>query len=267
MSSLVREVEGVRVLPLGEVWSNLEGTPAVDRLAQALLLTGCKFQDERLRYVTSPSVAFVGIGGLALAECADTDEEIKDRICEIRKQTKNMMGASAAFSYLNTTDKLPSEMYEHATNLGHYSIAHTVYVNFVIAGISEAAELELSLQRDLVHLSKLTNTRTIVQNAPPLVIQPGEDTQTLDKLYDQILETTSRLRTSKDSDTLEAINSLFPTSKATLLMLSSDLSNLRKLCALRYDAGKEKELRAVLASLSEQLKILWPEIFKFTEVE
>jgi thymidylate synthase ThyX len=64
---------------------------------------------------------------------------------------------------------------------------------------------------------------------------------------------------------MELVNGLFPVNKATILMLSGDLSNFRRLVSLKDDKGKEQELRSVALGLYQQLGLVWPEIIKDKE--
>lgn len=256
----VREIDGINVLPLDGLWDHLQGVPRETKLGEALAFAGCEFHDKDKKFVLGHTVSLAGIGGVPIAEASDSDDEIRRSLDEKVRGSRLMMGSSAAFSYLNSGEKPIDELYESVTKLGHFSIAHSVQVNLVIAGMSEGAELELSLQRDLVHISKLTNARTAVQNKPPIVVPDGVDPALIQTLYDRTEEIALSIRQSGDSDSLEYANGLFPVNKATILMISGDLSNLRKVAALRKDAGKERELRSVATSIFGLLNTLWPEI-------
>lgn len=258
----LRDIDGLNVVPLDGMWRHISEVPADEKISSLLEYSGCSFHDDKSKFVGNHVVALAGIGGLPIAYEHDSDNEIRQRIHDRVTESRLMMGSAAAFSYLNTGEKPIEQLYDTVTKLGHYSIAHTVQVNFVVAGISEAAELELSLQRDIVHLSKLTNARTRVQNQPPIVVRDSKHLPIVERLYQEIARATNELRTDKTGDTLEAVNGLYPINKATALMISGDLSNLRKLTSLRHDQGKERELREVADSLYDQLVILWPEIIK-----
>lgn len=265
MSSGLRVIEGINILPLDGLWQSLADVPAEDKLIKALEYSGCDFHDEEHRFVANHVISLSGIGGVPAANTAETDTDISKRLRITLSGTRELMGSSAAFSYLNSGEKDPIDLYDAVTKLGHLSIAHTVQTNFVIAGISEAAELELGLQRDLIHLSKVTNARTRVQNHPPIVVREEAHTQKISLLYDQINSVAEDLRTDANADTLEYVNGLFPVNKATILMLSGDLSNMRKVSSLRDDLGKERELREIADGLYTQLSLLWPEIMKDKE--
>lgn len=256
----IREIDGVNILPLDGLWDHLQGFPGEEKLSEALAFAGCEFHDKDKKFVLGHTVSLAGIGGVPIAETIDSDDKIRRNIADKIRGTRLMMGSSAAFSYLNSGEKPVEELYDLVTRLGHLSIAHSVQVNLVIAGMSEGAELELNLQRDLVHISKLTNTRTVVQNKPPVVVPEGVDPILIQTLYDRTEEIALSIRRLGDADSLEYANGLFPVNKATILMISGDLSNLRKVVDLRKDAGKEKELRSVATSIFGLLHTMWPEI-------
>lgn len=261
----LRIVNGVNVLPIDGLWKTLENIPTDEKISQALEYSGCKFHDNDRKLVHGNVLALVGVGGVAIAHEVDTNSEIETNLHGVINGAREMMGSAAAFSYLNSSERSIESLYKKVTSSGHLSITHTVQLNFILAGISEGTELELNLQRDLIHISKLTNTRTKVQNMPPIVVPNPENAKRTMALYQQINEVAAGFRTDESGDTLEFANSMYPINKATILMLSGDLSNLKKLAQIRNDAGKERELRGVAYSLYEQLSVLWPEIFKDKE--
>lgn len=265
VESGVRMIDGVQVLPLDGLWETVGQVESSDKMRAALGYAGCTFYDEARNYVADSSVSLVGLGGAPIAHTSDNDEQISTRITQFTAGSRELMASSAAFSYLNNGEKTQEDLYNTVTNLGHFSIAHTVSLNILVAGISEGAEMELSLQRDLVHISKVTNARTTIQNDPPIVVR---DAKYLD-LARNVYETTTAAREeyghTSNSDDAEIVNSMFPVNKATLLMISADVSNLRKLAALRNDRGKEQELRDIADRLNTQLSLLWPEIYEVKE--
>lgn len=265
VESGVRVINGVNVLPLDGLWETVSNVSNVNKMKAALKYAGCSFYDDEDQFVASKSISLVGISGQPLAHAAETDEKISDRLAQFTEGTREMMATSAAFSYLNSGEKSQEDLYKIVTHLGHFSIGHSVGVNIIVAGISEGAELELNLQRDLVHISKVTNTRTHVQTRPPIVV-PDERYLTLARSIEsstaQLMESA---RDFSDPDELEVINGFSPVNKATLLMLSGDLSNFRKVAQMRNDRGKEKELRDIADIIKEQLSNLWPEIYNDKE--
>lgn len=258
----MRVINGVATLPLDGLWRRVHDFPADQKLAEALEYSGCTFYDQDKQFVKESSVAITGLGGMCIAYEEESDNATASRMEAAIDSSRLMMASSAAFSYLNKSNMEIPDLYSKVIELGHFSVGHTVYVNFVMAGISEGVELELSLQRDIVHLSKLTNTRTSVQNNPPIVVSDQAQIPTISKLYEQIKTAVADLRTDNSGDELELLNGFYPVNKATIIMCSGNLSNLKKLTGLREDPGKEAEFKRVLTKLHYQLELLWPEYFK-----
>jgi thymidylate synthase ThyX len=265
VESGLRAINGVNVLPLDGLWEAVSTTPNEEKIKTALGYAGCTFYDEDNRFVESNSISIVGIGGQPLAHTAESDEVIANRINQLTGGTREMMASSASLSYLNNGEKSQPDLYDTVTGLGHFSIAHTVSANIMIAGISEGAELELNLQRDLLHISKVTNARTNIQTRPPIVVPDKRLLALARSIEESTASFTNAAREYNDPDELEILNGFFPINKATLLMLSGDLSNFRKVVQLRDDRGKEKELRDVADKINTQLSTLWPEIFNDKE--
>ena len=261
----LRLIDGVRVVPLDGLWGAVRRAPDESKMSAAIAYSGAEFYDEEQRFVAKSSVAIVGLGGSALASSLDSDEYIKDRMRTTVERSREMMATSASLSYLNSGEQAQDVLYRKVISLGHYSVAHTVSVNVMLAGISQAAELEISLQRDLLHISKVTNTRTKVQGNPPLVVQNPRYLEVAQRIAEVTSAAVEEGRSDYSPDELEALNGLFPVNKASIIMLTGDLSNFRKFAAIRADEGKEKEVRDVAAQVNDQLGLLWPEIFNSME--
>lgn len=258
----LRTINGVSTVSLEGLWEHVSTLEPQRKLSGALEYAGCEFFDEEQHFVKGNRVSLVGLGGVPISRPDDRPSVIQDRLESFVDSTRSMMASSAAFSYLNSGNKELPQLYRRVADLGHFSVAHTVYVNLLVAGITEATEVELSLQRDIVHISKLTNTRTTIQSTPPVVVADEKQLAAAKVIRATTQEATDKLREDgHDADSLEIINGWYPVNKATILMLSGDLSNLRKLVALQHDAGKESELRSVARSIGSQLALLWPEIF------
>lgn len=268
MSSIesgIKIINGVRVLPLDGLWNTVSAAPAEEKMSTALAYAGAEFHDDRQHFVSKGSVALVGIGGQPVAHATDSDALIAERLARYIHGSQEMMGSSAAFSYLNSGERSLVELFESVTKLGHFSIAHTASVNILLSGLSEGAELELNLQRDIVHISKVTNARTTVQTRPPLVVSNPRHLQLARSIDEMTAKLIDDNRDANDLDELEVLNSFYPVNKATILMMSGDLSNMRKFTQMRDDKGKEKELRDIADTLNTQLSLLWPQIFKREE--
>ncbi len=261
-SGLIRH-EGRQLIALDGLWQSVNKAPTEEKLATALEYAGCEFHDEDRRFVQNYTVSLAGLGGVPVAHPGESAEVIGGRVDNFVLGSRAMMASSAAFSYLNNSEKPMDDLYETVTNLGHFSIAHTVSVNLLIAGITQATELELSLQRDLVHISKVTNTRTSIQNQPPMVVRDPTHLPEAHAAYRAVVKASQAIREINSSpDALEVANGYFPLNKASILLISGDLSDLKKFTKLAEDTGKEVELREVAQQVSNQLSLAWPEIFK-----
>ena len=119
-----------------------------------------------------------------------------------------------------------------------------------------AVETELCCQRDLVHLSRVTVARTAAQDDPSFVVLDETHLSTLQEMRRHVLESLKPLTGSR-----EARNTLFPASKATMVLITGSLRNYQKLTAARDDQGKEEEYRRMLTALTQLLNPLAPELF------
>jgi hypothetical protein len=127
------------------------------------------------------------------------------------------------------------------------SVLHAATANVLLAGHSNAVEHELTSQRDLVHLSRLTVNRTKAQSDPPLRIA---DAALLPAAGEIMQVTRDRLRSADggSADALEHRNALFPAAKASVILLSGTVRNLLKVAATGL--GKEAELDELCRPLS-----------------
>lgn len=252
-----------QMVALDGLWQSVDSAPAQEKLAAALEYAGCEFHDNDRRFLHNYTVSLAGLGGIPIAHAGEDIDAIEGRIDNFAQGSRTMMASSAAFSYLNIGEKPLDDLYETVTGLGHFSIAHTVSANFLIAGITQATELELSLQRDVVHISKVTNTRTSIQNQPPIVVRNRQHLEAARLAYDAAAQAAETLREIDSTpDALEVANGYFPLNKASILLISGDLSDLKKFTKLAEDIGKEVELREVAQHINDQLSLIWPEIFK-----
>lgn len=261
--------EVVPVLPIDQFVADLSAFSTPDRLGGSLQLMGCEFwdtDDDPNRYIKGAAVSLVSIGGLAVAKADETPDQIRDRLTSFSDSTHETMALSATMSYLNPGDKLPQELYDTVTRLGHFSIAHTVSVGVMVGGITTGVECEFDTQRDLVHLSRITVARTNLQTRPPIAV-PEERllaaTKQIVAATDAAVGVTRKQTESREAklDQHEAVNLLYPSSKATALFITGTLRNFGKLVDQRDDSGKEREYREALYSIRGALQPLWPELF------
>jgi hypothetical protein len=163
---------------------------------------------------------------------------------------------SSFMSYLNPKNKTLSELSDAVLSLKHLSCLHTINISVIICGITSGVEHEISSQRDIIHLSRLTVAKTIAQNAPCLVLNNDKYYQQ----YKKVLKLTKNVVNSSLDDG-ETRNLLFPSAKASAIMLTGSIKNFLKLVQLKDSGGKEDELVKVLKSLEDILKGIFPELF------
>lgn len=247
-------------LDLGALWEAVSATPLEGRLRAFLAAAGVVFFDEEKRFVKKARVALVGIGGLPVSKDFDMAGATKGMV--------DMMGYGGFFTYMNPKNATPEALVQTMHGLGHYSTAHTAYLNVLVAGASTAVENEFNSQRDIVHLARLTEARAGAQSSPSIVVLAPNMLPT----YVRVLEKTEEaLRSAPDGaglsgseklDYLEARNALFPAAKATTFLMSGTARNFQKLLGGLMDPGKEDEYRRILAQLADTLSAVLPTVFQ-----
>ncbi|MFF9573072.1 hypothetical protein [Streptomyces sp. NPDC014685] len=261
-SECLRDVGGLRLVSLPTIGLALRGTPPEQRLRRLLDVGGAVFHEPPYeRFVSRPSVAVAGLGGL-LFDLLPDDLPTTVRLHglaaalalkDVPGLVRSAAAASAFMTYLNPRDRDWGELAEVALDAGHLSVLHTMSMSVLIAGHSSAVEHEITSQRDMVHLSRLTVARTQAQNDPPLRVPEAS----LLPAAAEVLETTRRALTAGDSaqssgaDLREARNTLFPSAKASVVLLSGTVRNL--LAFSEKGIGKERELEGLCRELRRQL--------------
>jgi hypothetical protein len=265
--SLVRSINGLDVLNPSQFMDGLRPLPVQEKLIGGLALAGCESWDEEGRYIKDSTVNIAGIGGIPLGAEHLSDEEVAAQIQQFAAGSEDMMELSAGFSYLNSGNLERGALLGRVTELGHLSVAHTVSVNMIVAGVSTAVENEFNSQRDIAHLSRLTVARTSVQNKPPVMVDDPEQLEATRAIVETVDEQVAAIKTipgmSREErfDLYERRNTLYPASKASIFMLSGSLRNIGKLISQKDDDGKEREYRAVLKKIEGQVSKIWPSIF------
>lgn len=258
--SLVDMKQGMHFIDPAEFVARMSKIPIRDRLIGTLALAGCESWDEQGRYIKDSAVSLVHINGAIPGSEAD--------IQRATEQSKDVMELSSAFSYLNSGNLERGALYDKVTDLGHFSVAHTVNVGLIVAGATAAVENEFNSQRDVVHMSRLTVARTSIQARPPIIVRDEAFLaptiaiiEATDCAVENIAPPDSLSRSAK-LDYFESRNNLYPASKATVFMLNGSIRNMQKLVAQEDDSGKEDEYRAILGKIKTELSIVWPELFK-----
>lgn len=211
---------------------------------------GGEFYDEEKRIMKGAKVALVGVGGLSV-QIEQGDYVIlgnKVSLENIKQALYKTSGISAGMSYMNPYHKSLTELSETTLSRGHTSILHTLSFNILITGLTIGVEHEFSSQRDIIHLSRLTVAKTTAQRKPCIIVR---DKKYLN-MYEKILKETDRLiDSSENTKDWENINLLYPTAKASAIMISGSLKNIQKLIALKDSGGKEDEFIDILKEIDK----------------
>lgn len=248
----------IRFLDLAALWASVRGTPPADRMRALLQAAGVASHDPDGYFVHTPAVAVVGVGGLPIRTRGGVPALLGQPVSAelLRDQLAEMMGLSGAMSYLNPRDREPAALGQAVLERGHGSVAHAASLNLLLAGLSVAAETELCCQRDLVHLSRVTVARTRAQDDPPFVVHEPEALPLLRSIRAQ----TQALLVGAELGR-ECRNNLYPSSRATMVLLTGSLRSLHKLVAARDDPGKEDEYRRLLRAVRGCIRPLAPALF------
>lgn len=228
--------------------------PAYEKLSYIYERMGGDFFDKEKRLIKGSKVALVGIGGLPISIKNDKIFILgnETNLSSIKKELYTTMGFSAGMSYLNPYNKTNNELADKTLSLGHNSIKHTIQLNILLVGISSGVEHEFSSQRDIVHLSRLTVAKTSAQKKPCLILRNPQFVNS----YKKIIEETDKITESITDKDWESINLLYPSAKASMVMLSGTLKNIEKLIDLKNSDGKEDEFIESLEKIESLIKWL-----------
>lgn len=195
-------------------------------------------------------------GQLLIGKSEYTIEELKTLLYET-------VGMSAFMSYLNPKNKSLIEIANNTLDMKHYSVLHTISLSVLICGITSGVEHELSSQRDIMHLSRVTVAKTKAQANPCLVLKNIEHVG----VYNEVLQATQKVLSTSVLDDMEVRNLLFPSAKASAIMLTGSVRNFMKLVALKDSGGKEDELIDILTKLEQALSCVFNELFNHSKNE
>lgn len=286
MAELTRIIDGVVYLDETRLWQavSTKETPVPKRLSEIMRLAGVRFFDEEpggYNFVKEPRIAITGFGGFPVSFDDKTPaghivvNTVARPPAQILAEFGNTMGRTGFYSYLNPGNLTAGKMDGVTTTHGHFSKAHTVVVDMAVMGYSAAIEgNEMILRRWFNHVGRLTNTRCQAQSYPPLVVMEPEELSDAKAARAAI----SQLRSQKKppergdmgreqfqeilADFYERANALWPTSRALILMVNADLSNLRGTMSDIADLGQELEHRRLLSMMNDMLRRLFPSMFK-----
>lgn len=286
MSQFIRRIDGTVFLDETRLWAALStpATPVSQRLRQYLRLAGVRFHDEEeggYNFVLEPQVAVIGFGGFPVSFNDDTPaghivvNKTVVTPTELVEQFANTMGRAGFYSYMNSGNHTPEQMDEVTTKCGHFSKAHTVNVDLSIMGYSAAIEGNLMLQRRWFnHVGRLTNTRTIAQCDPPLLIADPHDLPLAKVIRASIADAVGKIKRPEKgwnskagyraliADHDERVNAFWPQNRCMILMINAGLSNLRGTVSDLGDAGQEREYHHILALITDALRPMFPAFLK-----
>lgn len=225
--------------------------PIEHKIKEMHKLAGGQFYSENI--ISNPTVSVCGIGGFPIVNKNGTTmiygSELKKE--SLLDALYEMSGASSFMSFLNPTGLPLNDLGNKVVNkYQHLSVLHTMTLNILITGISIGVEHEFSSQRDIVHLSRITVAKTKAQSDPCLVL-PNEKYV---NIYEDVLKSTKKSISNNFLKDTELQNLLFPTAKASALIISGSVRNILKLIDLKNSGGKEDELIRVLNELNSVIK-------------
>ncbi len=274
MTNISKKINSVRYINAEKLWGSIEGLEANERARALMASGGVRFFDAGQFLIAEPTVSVVGFGGFPVVW---SDETPQDQIelsvtmgapfhpSAVAEAFSRMMGIAGFCTYLNPKNISALGMSKRMKDMHHFSSAHTVVINLLVLGASTAVENEFNCQRDLVHLSRLTEARTASQSLPPIVVLYPEFVDPFRKVYKEIVRILDEIPRSKvhcsRSDFLESRNIAFPAAKGTLFIISGTLRNLQKLALSLSDGGKEEEYKRIIAKMNNALAILFPDVF------
>jgi hypothetical protein len=225
----------------------LNSISSENRLEYYLGALGVEFYEKGL--IKESSAKLIAIGGIPIS-ALDMNK--------IPQLTKNYLGIVSSQSYLSYTDEAYDKI---VVGYGHTSSMHTVSVSLVIAGISCAVENEFNTQRDLVHLARITEARTAIQDEPPYVVPHCEMLDDFRDMRNTAIKLRSKYGKLKRDDRLEAINLIHSKASATSIIVTGSLKNFQKLFQAINDDGKEAEYKKALIKMKTILSYYWGELF------
>lgn len=253
--------QALQCVDLPALLEDVQSLAIEDRSLAMMQALGCTSWPGHPRIIQGPSARLASIGGISVFALSKAGLNAES----IARLTQQHAGACASMAYLTLPGGTCTTAYHKIVEgLGHHSCLHTVYASVVLAGMSTAAENELNSQRDLVHLSRLTESRTKAQNRPVLsCLDSGMVTfaqQLLDS-FDGLRAQALQHSTLPPKDALETANNLAPSMRAGVLVVSASLRNFQKLFDAIDDDGKEMESRQALVHVRAQLAQVWPTLF------
>lgn len=218
------------------------------------------FYDNEKTIMKGSKTAIVSIGGFPIELSDNGSLQLIGNDISINELTQSLyksVGMSSFMSYLNPNNKSLNEIADSTLSKEHYSVLHMINISVLVSGISIGVEHEFSSQRDIIHLSRVTVAKTKSQSTPCLVLGNPQYYE----IYKAVSNYTEEALKNIKIDDNETRNLLFPTAKASAVILTGSLRNMMKLVALKDSGGKETEFIKVLENINGLLNFVFPEIF------
>lgn len=236
------------------------GLKSHEKLAHMHYAIAGGFHDKDKMIMTGSMAAIVTLGSFPIELNKDGNLTFFGNdvsLAALKYKLYQTVGLSSYMSYLNPKNKSLNTIAENTIALGHHSVLHQIQVGIMLTGISIGVEHEFSTQRDIVHLSRLTVAKTNAQKNPCLVLRDPKHYAA----YQAVLESTQKILADHEIEDSETRNLLFPTAKASGLLITGSLRNLMKLVSLKDAGGKEDEFVEALINIEKVLKEVFPEVF------
>lgn len=245
-----------KYISLENIFSQLTIIPPEKKLKKFLEFSWVSFFDNEKDFIALPSVHICGFGG-AWFRSHKWEMRIGNSNLTPAQFIEEMQKMKAYWwymTYLNVSNKTTSEMIDILNKNSHFSTQHMLFINILISWISTSVANEFNSQRDIIHLSRITEARTKIQTDPPYVILNEE----LLPLFSTIKEIIRWRMRDYDLWTstwnyLEALHLIHPAAKGTAIIISWSLRNLKKLSAMKNDQWKEIEFRRALENIDNLL--------------
>lgn len=217
---------------------------------------GGEFYDPEKTIMKGSQVGIVSIGGLPVEVGSDGSLNLLGNpvsLETLREHLYRSVGMSSYMSYLNPKGKMLEDVGRTTLELQHYSVLHMINISVLLVGISIGVEHEFSSQRDIVHLSRVTVAKTKAQESPCLILRNPDYYEA----YKEILEKTKEVLNKFENNDMETRNLLFPSAKASAVILTGSLKNMLKLVSLKDAGGKEDEFVDALNKIDDVLKFVF----------
>lgn len=256
VQSIVENINNIPFIDQEKLWDVLKPIKIENRISGIIASSNGVFFDKEQQLVAKPGVAVLNIGGFS---CKNIN------VKNIRKQLKTSMGCAASWTYLNPKNHKLDFLFDKVVEKKEYSIAHTSSITILVAGVSSLVENEFNSQRDIIHLARITEARTLAQSNPPSVVLYPEILPVIQNMQvvakEEAKKAFSLLSNFKLSDRLESANSVFSANKAGVFAITGSFRDFQKLVNGLNDNGKEEEYKRVLYIINNILFNLMPDLF------